>query len=172
MNYLRAKNENLAKKRPFCEKIYSLGWYFDIALFDFESEKYFISKLIRVDFLVECNQKSKHSILRPLGLFFSDFLLLNTMNGFLKKKIALYKPLKKYLRVLKWRACSSQYIFSLFSVFPYLNHSLFAEKNARAQSNNFTDFFHFFHLCTNLLYKLSTWPSEDQLMKTCDYLKG
>ena len=41
LNYLRAKNENIAKNRPFCEKINSLGQYLDIPQMDFNSEKYF-----------------------------------------------------------------------------------------------------------------------------------
>ena len=45
MNYLRAKNENIAKNRIFCEKISSLGKFFDIALLHLKSEKYFFSKL-------------------------------------------------------------------------------------------------------------------------------
>ena len=37
MNYLRAKNENIDKNRLFCEKISSLGYYFDIALLHLKS---------------------------------------------------------------------------------------------------------------------------------------
>jgi hypothetical protein len=47
MNYLRAKNENISKKRLFCEKNSSLGEFFDIALLHLKSEKYFFSKLQR-----------------------------------------------------------------------------------------------------------------------------
>ena len=39
MNYLGAKNENIAKNRPFCEKISSLGQYLDIPQIDYNSEK-------------------------------------------------------------------------------------------------------------------------------------
>ena len=47
MNDQGAKNENIGKNRPFCEKINSLGQYLDIPQFDLNSEKYFFSKLLR-----------------------------------------------------------------------------------------------------------------------------
>ena len=39
------KNENIAKNRPFCEKINSLGQYLDIPQMYFNSEKYFFDAL-------------------------------------------------------------------------------------------------------------------------------
>ena len=47
MNYLGAKNENIAKNRPFCEKINSLGQFLDIPQMDLNSEKYFFLTLLR-----------------------------------------------------------------------------------------------------------------------------
>jgi hypothetical protein len=47
LNYLGAKNENIAKIRPFCEKINSLGQFLDIPQMDFNSEKYFFLTLLR-----------------------------------------------------------------------------------------------------------------------------
>jgi hypothetical protein len=41
LNYLGAKNENIAKNRPFCEKINSLDQFLDIPQMDLKSEKYF-----------------------------------------------------------------------------------------------------------------------------------
>ena len=50
LNDLGAKNKNIGKNRPFCEKINSLGQYLDIPQFDLNSEKYFFSKMISVNF--------------------------------------------------------------------------------------------------------------------------
>ena len=36
------KIENMAKNRPVCEKLNSLGQYLDIPQSDFNSEKYFL----------------------------------------------------------------------------------------------------------------------------------
>ena len=41
LNYLGAKNENIAKNRSFCEKIRSLGQFLDIPQMYLNSEKYF-----------------------------------------------------------------------------------------------------------------------------------
>ena len=47
LKYLGAKNGNIAKNRPFCEKKNSLGQYLDIPQMDFNSEKYFFLTLLR-----------------------------------------------------------------------------------------------------------------------------
>jgi len=42
---LRPKNENIGGKKPFCEKISSLGWFFDLSLRCFRSNKSKFSKI-------------------------------------------------------------------------------------------------------------------------------
>ena len=42
---LGAKNENIAKNRPFCEKVNTQGQYLCIPQFDFNSEKSFFQAL-------------------------------------------------------------------------------------------------------------------------------
>ena len=72
-------------------------------------------------------------------------------------------------------------VFLSFLVFPslkYLNQTSFVYHAANLllklefSSNWPLDSPFANNICTTLLYKLSIWPTDDQIMQMCEYLKG